>query len=855
LIQALGRHRGQLPAEINWRLKQTLPQLERLLGIRNRVMHSRPLNFDDLAITTHVAESLAGDRSWDWRELKTALQTVEQDPGSVLRLAIPRADDDDTFHNLPTPDFDETGFIGRKAIIEQVTKALLGPFPVVTIVGEGGVGKTALALKVAYDILDNPDHPFDAVVFTTAKTTQLTVAEIRRIEQAITTSVGLFTDVASQLAGEPSDNPFDDILEQLRDFRVLLVLDNLETVLDDRIRSFLGALPQGSKVFITSRIGVGAFEYPIRLGPLQNDEAVQLLRAVARARGVDSLTRVGNKQLAAFCERMRNNPLHIKWFVAAVHSGRRPEEILSNEKIFLEFCLSNVYDFLTGDSRRVLRALLSLGGKYTLAELAYVTELNDLLLQVAIQQLATTNMMEMSTEQSGASFETKYSMSPLARAYLTKLYPLTRSEQEEFVTRKRQLMAAGEEIVAGLERGALANRQSIHVRSRSDWVVAKFLREAYTRAKHQDFAGADESLARARNLAPGYFEVYRVGAEIDALQNNLAEAGAGYEAAIDLEPNSAPLRFAYASFLVREMQDIESALPHITLACDLDPGAADIRIERTRYRLYARRFDEAAADLAELDARSDLSEKEKQKLLDLHISFHQRRADYCATHNEPLEAIRELRELRDAFRRVPQPDEKMRHKLDKSILTARQCLNQAAGPDQSAISMELLQWLSRECSVRDTNVELTPGQSLTGTIRELPLHERFGFIQPDAGPALFFHKSSLKNRDSWSRLAVGQRVEFVVGENPGGLCATVVEATTSLPKIPSADRGTGELVRLRVDKGFGFLRSDEGPEYFFHRTAIVPLGDWYVLNEGDRMTFNVEKDSLGRPKAIGVRRH
>jgi LuxR family transcriptional regulator, glucitol operon activator len=854
LLQVIGRHRKLLPDSVGWGVKQMLPVIERLLPVRNRVMHSRPLNFDDLAIATKAAESLAGDRSWEWRELKSAVQDIEKDPGSVLRLDIPPGDDDSTFHNLPTPDFDETGFIGRQAVVEQITGALLGPFPVVTIVGEGGVGKTALALKVAYDVLDLEQHPFDAVVFTTAKTTQLTVTEIRRIEQAISTSVGLLSDVAAHLGGEPSDNPFDDILEQLKDFRVLLVLDNLETVLDDRIRTFLGSLPMGSKVLITSRIGVGAFEYPIKLGPLESEEAVQLLRAVARARGIDSLTRTGNKQLAIFCNRMRNNPLHIKWFVAAVQAGRRPEEIISNEKMFLEFCMSNVYDFLNSPSRTVLRALLSLGGKYTLAELAYVTEFDDLTLQAAVQQLATTNMLEMSSEQTGSSFETRYGMSALARAYLSKLYPLHRDEQQAFVRRKQQLISAGEEIAAGYKDNP-TSRHNVHVRNRSDWVVAKYLRDALTQAHRRDFTSATDLLTRARNLAPSYYEVYRITADIDTLQNNLSEAVINYEAAIELEPNSASLRYAFGRFLLTEQQDVESAMHQLARAREINPKSVDVHLEFTRCLIYSRQFDQAKTELASTFTRSDLTERQRRKLTDLQLSYHQRRADNLAAQEEPEAALGELKALRAAFENVVAPDEKMRFKLDKSILTARSCLRQVEETPKSAEALELLQWLSRMCSTRDTDVELHVGQSLSGVIKVLPLQEKFGFIQPDAGPALYFSKAYLKDQSTWPRLFVGERVRFVVGENQGGMCAMDVTAAPREVLSRKPGRNSGEVVRVRQDMGFGFLRADDGPEYFFHRSAIVPLGDWFVMNPRDRVTFDVATDTEGRPKAVAVRRH
>ena len=104
----------------------------------------------------------------------------------MLNLSIPDYRDSSK-NNLPIPDFDETGFIGRRDEVEEVKKLCLGPYPVVTVVGEGGLGKTALALKVAYDILDLHDCPFESVVWSSSKTNQLTGYEITKIQNAIWT--------------------------------------------------------------------------------------------------------------------------------------------------------------------------------------------------------------------------------------------------------------------------------------------------------------------------------------------------------------------------------------------------------------------------------------------------------------------------------------------------------------------------------------------------------------------------------------------------------------------------------------------------------------------------------------------
>jgi predicted transcriptional regulator len=330
--------------------------------------------------------------------------------------------------------------------VDQLVRLCLGAYPVITVVGEGGIGKTALALKVAYEILDLPTSPFEAIVWTTAKASQLTTHEVVRIENAIRDSLGMLEQVAEQLGGVPSANPLEEVLEYLGQFRILLILDNLETVLDERIRHFLERLPTGSKVLITSRIGLGAFEVPVKLQAMDQSDATLLLRALAKVRGAGDLVCMPNAKLSKYCARMKNNPGWIKWFVSAVRAGRRPEEVLANPSTFFEFCMSNVFDYLSDDSREVLKALLCIPGRLTLAELAFVGDLDVPRLQQSIQELLRTNMVIMSCAPRGLSFESQYELSELARDYLAREHSPDGQEIKAFTKRKHQLVAAGEAV-------------------------------------------------------------------------------------------------------------------------------------------------------------------------------------------------------------------------------------------------------------------------------------------------------------------------------------------------------------------------------------------------------------------------
>jgi hypothetical protein len=82
-------------------------------------------------------------------------------------------------HNLPP----RTDFIGRKAEKARVHKALRSRYPLTSIDGIGGIGKTVLALEVAHECLhasrgEGPTDgivAFDGFIWTTAKDRDLTL--------------------------------------------------------------------------------------------------------------------------------------------------------------------------------------------------------------------------------------------------------------------------------------------------------------------------------------------------------------------------------------------------------------------------------------------------------------------------------------------------------------------------------------------------------------------------------------------------------------------------------------------------------------------------------------------------------
>ncbi len=61
----------------------------------------------------------------------------------------------------------------------------------------------------------------------------------------------------------------------------------------------------------------------------------------------------------------------------------------------------------------------------------------------------------------------------------------------------------------------------------------------------------------------------------------------------------------------------------------------------------------------------------------------------------------------------------------------------------------------------------------------------------------------------------------------------------------------GTIKRVIRDRGFGFIRSADGQEIFFHRSSLQQL-DFDGLKEGESVEFDMERGEKG-PRATAVR--
>jgi cold shock protein len=63
----------------------------------------------------------------------------------------------------------------------------------------------------------------------------------------------------------------------------------------------------------------------------------------------------------------------------------------------------------------------------------------------------------------------------------------------------------------------------------------------------------------------------------------------------------------------------------------------------------------------------------------------------------------------------------------------------------------------------------------------------------------------------------------------------------------------GTIKFFNTTKGFGFITSDSGEDIFFHKSNVKNTGFRDVLNQGDKVQFEVKEEQKGK-RAYNINR-
>ena len=198
-----------------------------------------------------------------WRTVDQQLKVLAKEDNQTTTL---KKKESRIEHNLPKEDYSETGFIGRKQDIRELKNRLQeGQSGVIQLTGEGGIGKTSLALKVANTFIEESKEegtkPWDQIFYISFKLDALRgISGVQQIEGAIRDVwPEIYRKYIGLEEGLSEANQIKEIYNYLTTFRTLFVLDNCESISKDErgkaaLQHFIDNLPKTeSRILITTR--------------------------------------------------------------------------------------------------------------------------------------------------------------------------------------------------------------------------------------------------------------------------------------------------------------------------------------------------------------------------------------------------------------------------------------------------------------------------------------------------------------------------------------------------------------------------------------------------------------------------
>jgi tetratricopeptide (TPR) repeat protein len=322
-------------------------------------------------------------------------------------------------------------FFGREAELAQIREALDPDNRTwgALIDGPGGMGKTSLAVRAAYDC--TPDE-FQRIVFVSVKNRELDDDGVRELGVFVLPG---FLEMLNELSREldraditkaPEDDRIRLLLEALRDEQALLILDNLESLPKgdrDKLFTFVKRLPQGCKAILTSRRRIGSGSEELILEKLSQEAALETLADLARHNPL--LARTSEAERIALYQQTAGSPLLLRWVAGQL--GRGSCRTFADALAFLRSCPedNDPLEFVFGDlvnefteaETKVLCALTYFSLPAKVEHILTVAGCDEELAETALRSLANRSLVVPDIE------ETAFALVPLVADFLRRRKP------------------------------------------------------------------------------------------------------------------------------------------------------------------------------------------------------------------------------------------------------------------------------------------------------------------------------------------------------------------------------------------------------------------------------------------------
>lgn len=274
----------------------------------------------------------------------------------------------ESFSNLPPAPRD---YITRRQLESDLRRVLMSRerYPIVTLVGRGGIGKTYLALKVLHDLAS--EGQYDNIFWFSARDIDLTSDGPKPVKPHILTTDHIALELIRLVEPEGVDMKSSQAVKYMEDSlrkaqppleneTLMFVFDNSETVnnpadLFTWIDTYIRA---PNKVLITTRHREFRGDYPVEVSGMTKEEFDTLVDHTARRLGAYQFLTDEYRQ--DLFDESDGHPYVAKMLLGEIARAGRPAKvsrIIANRDNILDALFERTYQNLSTVARRVFLTL------------------------------------------------------------------------------------------------------------------------------------------------------------------------------------------------------------------------------------------------------------------------------------------------------------------------------------------------------------------------------------------------------------------------------------------------------------------------------------------------------------------
>ena len=350
----------------------------------------RPIPYDIYKSVITFMHARVDTKLDDWELLKEFFEEIQ-------KISFEEENIDEVLVNVPSEDYKITNFCGRSEVFNKAYQLIVEQERyLVSLIGIGGYGKTALANYVVRHISKKHPGLFKKIFWYSAKDSY--IDESGKIEKIIDPIKSLNDFIES-----PDDNnPYsiDEYLNQ--EGNILIVLDNFETMDEENAKAFIKkyASPR-CRFIVTSRKSLGELEEKINIERMQDFEAKLMLDNYISTFNLNLYKDVSEDQIMAYLNKLDNSPLHIKWFLGSVKKNNNIYELMSSGKRsdLIQYTFKNTVNDLSDSSKKIIDILRIKQTYVSILFIKLLIDITDIEFENCLKELKQSVLIEFKKQR------------------------------------------------------------------------------------------------------------------------------------------------------------------------------------------------------------------------------------------------------------------------------------------------------------------------------------------------------------------------------------------------------------------------------------------------------------------------